>query len=148
MASTGKPSLVLVSVLILFLYSSKMACISSAEPPSNISKTKEKSSDDQVVANKKMVVEAKGTGLPKWHLIRGIKSSVVVVGSHSPGSPLSGAVPHEPWCYMKSSQPKRTRQDERWWTSYMKTKSSYYCFASNNNNLIVRRQFFKLALVV
>ncbi|KAL5845743.1 hypothetical protein ACOSQ3_009267 [Xanthoceras sorbifolium] len=77
MASTGKPSLVLVSLLILFLYSSKMAYISSAEPPSNISKTKEKSSDDQVAANKKMVVEEKGTGLPKWHIIRGIKSGVI-----------------------------------------------------------------------
>ncbi|KAL5843307.1 hypothetical protein ACOSQ4_009265 [Xanthoceras sorbifolium] len=44
-----------------------MACISSAEPQ------KEKSSDDQVAANKKMVVEEKGTGVPKWHIIKGIK---------------------------------------------------------------------------
>ncbi|KAL5840141.1 hypothetical protein ACOSQ4_012749 [Xanthoceras sorbifolium] len=45
-----------------------MTCISSAEPPSNISKTKEKSSDDQVAE--------KSTEVPKWHIIRGIKSSV------------------------------------------------------------------------
>ncbi|KAL5840146.1 hypothetical protein ACOSQ4_012754 [Xanthoceras sorbifolium] len=64
MASTGQPSLVLVSLLILFLYSSEMACISS------------KRSDNQVAANKKMVVEEKGTGEPKWLIIRGIKSSV------------------------------------------------------------------------
>ncbi|KAL5776182.1 hypothetical protein ACOSP7_009108 [Xanthoceras sorbifolium] len=90
MGSTGKPSLVLVSLLILFLYSSKMACFSSAEPPSNISNY----SDDQVATNKKMVVEENGTGLPKWHIIRGLKSEVV--GSHyrhsgsareSPGAP-------------------------------------------------------------
>ncbi|KAL5773011.1 hypothetical protein ACOSP7_012627 [Xanthoceras sorbifolium] len=72
MAGVGKPSLVLVSLLIIFLYSSKMSCISSAEPPSNISKTKEKSSDDQVAE--------KGTEVPKWHIIRGIKSSVGSAG--------------------------------------------------------------------
>ncbi|KAL5842200.1 hypothetical protein ACOSQ3_012803 [Xanthoceras sorbifolium] len=59
MAGVGKPSLVLVSLLIIFLYSSKMTCISSAEPPSNISKTKEK-----------------GNGAPQWHVTRGIKISV------------------------------------------------------------------------
>ncbi|KAL5840145.1 hypothetical protein ACOSQ4_012753 [Xanthoceras sorbifolium] len=68
MTGVGKPSLVLVSLLIIFLYSSKMTHISSAEPPSNISKTKEKSSDDQVAE--------KGTKVQKWHIIREIKSSV------------------------------------------------------------------------
>ncbi|KAL5845740.1 hypothetical protein ACOSQ3_009264 [Xanthoceras sorbifolium] len=94
MGSTGKPSLVLVSLLILFLYSSKMACFSSAEPPSNISKTKEKSSDDQVAANKKLVVEENGTGLPKWHIIRGLKSEVV--GSHYRHSSAARESPEAP----------------------------------------------------
>ncbi|KAL5845746.1 hypothetical protein ACOSQ3_009270 [Xanthoceras sorbifolium] len=108
MASTGEPSLVLVSLLILFLYSSKMAYISSAEPPSNISKTKEKSSDDQVAANKKMVVEEKGTRLPKWHIIRGIKSGVI--RSDSPPRDEILIVPMEilqsPPYIMISSQPE------------------------------------------
>ncbi|KAH7568350.1 hypothetical protein JRO89_XS07G0280100 [Xanthoceras sorbifolium] len=100
MGSTGKPSLVLVSLLILFLYSSKMACFSSAEPPSNISKTRwliaveEKSSDDQVAANKKLVVEENGTGLPKWHIIRGLKSEVV--GSHYRHSSAARESPEAP----------------------------------------------------
>ncbi|KAL5778682.1 hypothetical protein ACOSQ2_009419 [Xanthoceras sorbifolium] len=99
MASTGEPSLVLVSLLILFLYSSKMAYISSAEPPSNISKTKEKSSDDQVAANKKMVVEEKGTRLPKWHIIRGIKSGVIRSDSSPPTPPPPPPPPPPPRRY-------------------------------------------------
>ncbi|KAL5776187.1 hypothetical protein ACOSP7_009113 [Xanthoceras sorbifolium] len=81
-----------------------MDCISSAEPPSNISKTKDKSSDDQVAANKKMVVEEKGTRLPKWHIIRGIKSGVIRSDSpppppHPPPPPRQYWYPHPPRRY-------------------------------------------------
>ncbi|KAK3199640.1 hypothetical protein Dsin_023055 [Dipteronia sinensis] len=74
MAGIGKHTL-LVFLLIL-MFSSRMIHISSAQvEPSKISVTKDQSTgaaDDK----DKIAVQKKGTQVPHWHIIRGIKASV------------------------------------------------------------------------